>query len=65
MECSIPTTLGLRWYWSGCTARAISSRQCFRTGRRFPDTPQGLQPDGFSVHPPSHRRESPKALSAP
>jgi hypothetical protein len=29
------------------------------------DTPQGLKPHGFSVHPPSHRRESPKALSKP
>jgi hypothetical protein len=35
------------------------------------DTPHALQPDGFSVHPlrhrrhPRHRRESPKALSAP
>jgi glycosyltransferase involved in cell wall biosynthesis len=33
--------------------------------RELPDTPQGLQPHGFSVHPPSQRRESPQALSAP
>ena len=30
-----------------------------------PDTPHGLQPDGFSVQRPRHRRDSPKALSAP
>src|SRR5258707_9512252 len=29
------------------------------------DTPHGLKPDGFSVHRPSQRRDSPKALSAP
>src|SRR5260370_2153432 len=33
--------------------------------RRLTDTPQGLKPYGFSVHRPSHRRDSPKALSAP
>jgi hypothetical protein len=31
----------------------------------FPDTPQGQQPDGFSVHRPRHCRDSPKALPAP
>ena len=29
------------------------------------DTPQGLQPHGFSVHRRRHPRDSPKALSAP
>ena len=29
------------------------------------DTPHGLKPDGFSVHRPRQRRDSPKALSAP
>src|SRR5262249_12915844 len=29
------------------------------------DTPRGLKPHGFSVQRPSHRRDSPKALSAP
>jgi hypothetical protein len=29
------------------------------------DTPHALQGSGFSVHPPSQRRESPTALSAP
>src|SRR5260221_498972 len=32
---------------------------------RPPDTPHGLKPGGFSVHHPRHRRDSPKALSAP
>src|SRR5262245_61466296 len=29
------------------------------------DTPLGLKPSGFSVHPRRHSHESPKALSAP
>ena len=35
------------------------------SGSEQSDTPQGLKPHGFSVHPRRHPRESPKALSAP
>jgi len=35
------------------------------TNSLIPDTPPGLKPHGFSVHPRSLRHESPKALPAP
>src|SRR5258708_31902276 len=36
-----------------------------RTAASDTDTPHGLKPDGFSVHCPRQRRDSPQALSAP
>ena len=47
--------------WSGGMSKAQRQVVCHGVS----DTPRGLQPSGFSVHPPSQRRESPKALSAP
>ena len=44
---------------------SASDRKVTRTCAGTSDTPQGLQPHGFSVHPRRHPRESPKALSAP
>src|SRR5260221_2361401 len=43
----------------------MRNARAFRRWARLSDTPHGLQPDGFSVQRPRHRRDSPKALSAP
>src|SRR5262249_8262956 len=45
--------------------RVIAVTYLFWISTRSSDTPQGLKPHGFSVHPPSPRRASPKALSEP
>ena len=49
-------------YAENCQGKRNAGRPC---GYHPSDTPHGLQPDVFSVHRPSHRRDSPKALPAP
>jgi hypothetical protein len=48
------------WPWTG----SAGTHSC---SPRWPssDTPPGLKPNGFSVHPRRYPRESPKALPAP
>src|SRR5260370_16834638 len=47
------------------TGHSATPAQVWQPDAPHSDTPPGLKPHGFSVHCPSHRRDSPKALSEP